>query len=560
MNSIPPILQTVITTHLSILLRWFSDEVYKRLLPRAGNHFLSQLEQQLDCAGLEGACAGYHHSEGPGAKPTHTVSRLVRALLVKYLFGWSLRQVEFQIRWNLLIKWYVGYAVFEAGPDHSTLERFEQWVCEEQHRSFFDDVLRQIDQQFPEQRQQEQIGDTFAMRANAASEKLIRLLRHVAECLLRSLAQVDTSGHERVIAALDQEKLFGPTDERSERRLDAEQRQVRLQTTVTALLDCMALVDECLQANADLTEADRETVSTWLSHLAKILLDEVQISHTAAGEISSVRELTSKNKGSYRIASATDPDATFRVHGEDKIDFGYNISVTATDDFIREIRADTGARPDAAAIPDLLTAQQEHHDCLPPKMIYDAAAGTGKYHALVEEATHGQTQLVAPLISYDKRTERFTPDDFTLSQDGRSLTCPQGETSTTAYNHGSGEGRTFRFSAAQCADCPLTQLCRGDQVAPERMRQVYISDHRSILAQARAYAQTDAYKLDLKRRSGIERIIANLTRYHGARDAQRRGLSKADFQAKMNATAFNLRQWLRLQERRSAASLAPSGP
>ncbi|MFQ5854795.1 MAG: hypothetical protein ACE5LU_04010, partial [Anaerolineae bacterium] len=74
---------------------------------------------------------------------------------------------------------------FAAGPDHTTLERFEVWVCEHQHRTYFDEILRQIDADFPEERHQPQIGDTFAMRANAAKESLIRLIRHTCQCLLR---------------------------------------------------------------------------------------------------------------------------------------------------------------------------------------------------------------------------------------------------------------------------------------------------------------------------------------------------------------------------------------
>ena len=92
------------------------------------------------------------------------------------------------------------------------------------------------------------------------------------------------------------------------------------------------------------------------------------------------------------------------------------------------------------------------------------------------------------------------------------------------------------------------------------MRQVFISDHRSVLAQARTYAQTPDYQDDMKLRSTVERHIANLVRYHGARQAQRRGQPKCDYQAKMNAVAFNLKQWLRAQDRRTVLTLAASGP
>ena len=61
------------------------------------------------------------------------------------------------------------------------------------------------------------------------------------------------------------------------------------------------------------------------------------------------------------------------------------------------------------------------------------------------------------------------------------------------------------------------------------MRQVFVSDHRSTLAQARTYAQPEAFQEDLKAHATIERIVANLVRYHGGRYARRRGQSRATF-------------------------------
>jgi IS5 family transposase len=541
-----------------VLLYWFSDEVYRRLLSRVQDHFLLRLAEKLDFAPLEQACADFHHSSGPGATPTHPAPRLVRALLVKYLLDLSFRQLEQAIRWNLLVKWFVGYALFEPGPDHSTLERFDAWVQKMQPRSFFDEVLKQIDQDFPLERLKPQIGDTYALRANAASESLIQLLRHACQRLLLTFASLAGDDElAKLKAQLDTQAIYGAKDERSEFHLETEQRGQRLHVTVVAILHCQKLIRSYLDAHPGLDLEQK--LNTWLDILDKIIDDELSIEKDETGRVIAAKELPKNKKGSYRIASATDPDATFRVHGE-RIDFGYNVNVAATDAFIREIRVDTGSQPDAVAIPDLLEAQQEHHDLVPPKLIYDKAAGTGKTHAEVDEVSDGQTQLVAPLADYSHRnSERFGPDDFILAPDGASLNCPNRQVSFIAYRSQSGEGRVFRFSAQQCADCPLAQACRGDKVPHNRMRQVFISDHRTILAKARTYQQTPQFKLDMKLRPTIERIIAQLVRYFGARHARRCGLDKNDYQAKQNATAFNLRQWLRQSEQRTAALVA-AGP
>jgi len=548
MSIVPDFVLRIVTAHLTPLLDWFSDRLYTEFLTHAPDHLLVQLHTRLDVRPLERACAGFHHVSGPGAPPTHPVARLVRALLVKALFGWSLRDWEWQLRFNLIVKWFVGYRIFDAGPDHATLERFEQWVAEHQHRVFFDAVLRQIDRDFPQERKQPQVGDTFALRADAAKETLIRLIRHTCQLMLTALQAADPTRHQQVTAMVDAVALFGAADEVDEGFLSPDERRARLQTTVLAALACAERVRAQLHTAPLLDARIRPAIQQRLDHLDKICVDNVRLSHDADGLVLHVAELPKDKKGAYRLGSATDPDATYRVHGEKKTDLGYNVSVAVTDHFIREIRADTGAQPDPVAIPDLLTAQIEQHDLCPSKFIYDAAAGAGKTYALVAQATQGRTQLVSPLIDYAKHTDRFTPDDFVLSADDATLTCPGGHTTTIAYRSGSGEGRTFRFF--DCHNCSLHQRCRDPKADSQTMRQVFISDYASYVQAARAYNQTDDFKADLKRRPLVERIIACLTRYNDARHARRRGTRRVDGQSKMSAMAFNLKQWMKLLRHR----------
>jgi Transposase domain (DUF772) len=152
------------------------------------------------------------------------------------------------VRFNLLVKWFVGYPLFAAGPDHSTLERFEQWVIEHQQRTLFDEVLRQIDRDFPDERNQPQIGDTFALRANAAKESLINLLRHTARLMLATLEEAAPESHQRVLAHFDPVALFGPAYEAKDYWLKPDEKQQRLSTTVQAVVRCTQAVREELAA------------------------------------------------------------------------------------------------------------------------------------------------------------------------------------------------------------------------------------------------------------------------------------------------------------------------
>lgn len=544
MSIIPPFVQNVIIAYTALLLDWFSERVYADLIRRAPDHLLVQLHPHLDLAPLEEACASFHHGSGPGKPVTHIVPRLVRALLVKYLYDHSLRSLEHEIRFHLIVKWFVGYPISASGPDHSTLERFEQWVCKNQRRTFFDQTLHQIDEAFPQQRQQAQMGDTYAMRANAAREPLIPLIRHVCRRLLTALQQADAQRSACVRQQIDHTALF-PEDEVDEYYLSPEKRAERLHSTVCAALDCAQRVRDRLERPMPLDADTRAPVLQWLDLLDKAIADDLQVTRDEQGQITQVSARAAKEKGSYRLGSATDPDATYRVHGE-KSTLGYNVSLAVNDAFVREIQAHTGAQPDNVAVPDLIQAQREHHHLTPAKLLYDAAAGSGKTRALVRQASDGQTQLSAPLLPYHKRTTLFTPDRFELSEDGQALTCPNGLTSSISYSCPDLEGRWFRFYASRCRGCPLWSECRNHKPNTKAHRVVFISDYRHEVDAARAYNHSAAYKADRKLRPKVEQVIAHLVRYNGARHARRRGQLAADFQAKMCAMAYNLKRWMRL--------------
>ena len=132
----------------------------------------------------------------------------------------------------------MGYPIYAQGPDHSTLERFEDWVSQQTRRAFFDQILEQIDQAYPEERTLAQIGDTYALRANAARATLIELIRDICSKLLKALEIADKERLALVKSAIDEVALFGPADEPSEGRLKAPERATRLEQVVLAAQNC----------------------------------------------------------------------------------------------------------------------------------------------------------------------------------------------------------------------------------------------------------------------------------------------------------------------------------
>ncbi len=547
MEILPQFLKVIVTENASTLRSWFSKGLFEQITRYAGRHLLVRLKDKLDINSIVEACKNYYHQSGPGTTAKYTIEQLVRALLVKYLYNWSLRETEERLRHDLVVKWFVGCGVFDEVMDHSTLERFEQWVNEQQHRLFFDEVLKQIDADFPEERGGVQIGDTFAMKANAASEGIVSLLRHTSRCLLAEIERGAVQESERILKQLDQDSLFGAGEEsweylqvetnRAERRLKAVQGVWQLQQLVKPLL-------------LGWTDPLRTRVSLRLEDLDKIMADELQFTRDGDGKPTQVSVLPAKDKGHYRLCSATDPQATCRSHGQNHT-VGYNVGVAVTPQaFIREIQAATGAEPDQVGVARLIEEQLKHQGTCPSKLLYDQAAGAGQTRAEVAKVSDGQTQLVAQ-VPPSTTSGRFGPDDFHLTPEG-ALECPNHKTTVNAHPASDSDGTIYSFSAKICQGCPLWQQCRDAKAAPKGSRRVFISAYLEEVRQAKAYNLLPIFRQEMKQRPLVERVIFMLTHYDGARYARSRGKDRADFQAKMCATARNLRTWLNHLDRKQA--------
>ena len=538
----------VIVQSWSVVLQMVSAYWYERQLRRYQDHWLLQLADIIALSHIEQACAGFQANNGQGRPISHTPGRLVRALLVKSLHNFSLRQTEEMIDNHILIKWFVGYHLFEAPLDHSYLNRFEMWLFRTNPRLFFDEVIRLIDQLCPEDRNRIQLVDTFGLHARAAKTYLVELIRTVCAKILSLLAETDPDMHLRVLAELELLGLFGQRGEKITAALKGTERGQRLQTVTRQALRLSRLLNHHLDQTPDLLPEQQLGLRILLAYLDKIISDETKVTLKNPDDPDDVTITERKHghKGQYRIASATDFEPTYRKHDDNKeAILGFNATVLTTKVFIRETQVDTGARQDNVALPDVLQAQHHYHHFWPDFVAADMKYGYGKTRYQVAQVTDDQTQVIALIPDYEKRSDLYNPRHFTLSDDGLALTCPNDQTTTSRYLTQDKGGADFRFSVKCCRGCDHWDKCRGPDSKKSQPRHVFISFYRDQLEAAQQFNQTDIAKQGLKERMNVERQIYSLTNIYGARHAHSYGLKRTDYQLKMQATAHNLRQLVR---------------
>ncbi|MGE8131936.1 transposase [Methylobacterium sp. NPDC080182] len=111
----------------------------RQLLP--DDHILVRVDRVLDLSWLRGAVADlYCHDNGrPGIDPEAALRLMLAGFLVGIVHD---RRLLREAQVNLAIRWFAGYGLHEALPDHSSLTRIRQRWGADRFRSIFERTVR----------------------------------------------------------------------------------------------------------------------------------------------------------------------------------------------------------------------------------------------------------------------------------------------------------------------------------------------------------------------------------------------------------------------------------
>jgi IS5 family transposase len=120
---------------------------YERVLERYREHFLVALERLFDWEAMSEQMIRLYKGRGKVGRPPYPPVLVFKLLFLSYLYNVSERAIVELADLHLLMKWFLGLAIDERPPDHSTLTVFkkrflagEQWKVLE---GVFDDLIGQ---------------------------------------------------------------------------------------------------------------------------------------------------------------------------------------------------------------------------------------------------------------------------------------------------------------------------------------------------------------------------------------------------------------------------------
>jgi len=123
---------------------FFGDMLYDRVLQRHHHHFLVILHGLIDWDAESHKLISLYKGKAARGRPPYEPKVLLKMLFLSYLYNVSERAMEEFADTNLLAKWFMGLAVDEAPPDHSTLTVFRRRLEKVQGQNALEGLFARI--------------------------------------------------------------------------------------------------------------------------------------------------------------------------------------------------------------------------------------------------------------------------------------------------------------------------------------------------------------------------------------------------------------------------------
>lgn len=233
---------------------------------------------------------------------------------------------------------------------------------------------------------------------------------------------------------------------------------------------------------------------------------------------------------------------------------GYRVHFTETCDddlprLITDVQTTTAPISDYELLPSI-RASLATKDLLPSEHLADG--GYVSVEQLLASVRDYGIRLIGPVneaTGWQSRVEQaYTLEAFQIDWDNRTVTCPQGKTTTiwrSVLNSGKPSILT-RFKRSQCDPCPVRERCTRSKTTP---RTLIFRPRESFeaLQAARRHQKTEAYRQAYAARAGMEGTLSHGVRTAGLRRSKYIGLAKTHLQHLLTAAAINVQRvadWL----------------
>ena len=450
------------------------------------SNFYRHLEAQLDLSFVRAWVGDCYAERGrPGIDP----AVFFKLQLIMFFEGIrSERQLIETANLHLAHRWYLGYALDESLPDHSSLTRIRQRLGVEVFQRFFETIV-DLCQEAGLVWGRELYFDGTKVEANAGIPSLVPRFYYEATTHMA--------------------ELFADKTVDAEPHVDAD------------------LPLGIMQLPIDSAPVPSVGDPPWR------LLEERRLNPNRPSKRGYRRT------SDFRV-SPTDPDAS-PMWNWGAIRLGYHDHYVVDGGKRRIILAALVTPADvmeSQAMRDLLWRVCFRRKIWPHHVTGDAKYGTTENIVAIEDAG---IRAYLPLTDFAHRTDFYGQDDFVFDPERDEYRCPEGHP-LRRYSTKHTEGVVaYRGEAAVCNACPVKAKCTTSDHGRKVQRSFYID----YLEKVRGYHATEAYKKAIRKRQvWVEPMFAEAKEWHGLRGLRLRGLLNANIQGLLIAAGQNLKRFL----------------
>jgi transposase len=473
------------------------------------DHFYRHLDAKLELGFVRDLVADCYAA---GGRPSIDPVVFFKLQLVMFFEGLrSERELVRVAADRLSLRWYLGYDLDEALPDHSSLTKIRQRYGLATFRRFFEAIVERC-REAGLVWGKEAYFDATQVDANASLES--------------SAPRFAVEAHLR--------ELFGTEGPDEPARQPGGGEPVELPTGAGE-----AARDELAQANAGRHD--------WLARDG--------------------RPDRTVTRGGYRRrsdfeASTTDPDAALMARKGGGLHYGYHDHYAVDGGKARVILGVLVTPADVMEnqpFLDMLWRVCFRWRLRPRQVTGDTTYATGENVVAVEDQG---IRAYVPLADWD-RTPFYGPSRFAYDPEGDLYRCPEGHELRRLTAKYAAGATVYRAEAAVCNACPAKTAC----TASGHGRTIQRPFAAEYLDRVRGYQETAAYQKAIRKRSvWVEPLFGEAKEWHGLGRFRLRGLWQVNVEALLVAAGQNLKRllhkrgWGRRPFPRGAPGVAPSPP
>jgi len=489
------------------------EEIFRATVPE--DHYLRRVKAVIDFERLRPLLTeGYSTDQG---RPAIEPLLMLKLEFLEYQYNLSDREVIEQTRCNMAYRYFVGLGLHSALPHHTSLTYFRQRLGVERHQQVFDAVVGQA-------RERGLVKDRLRLKdathviANIAIPSTIRLVAQTRDRLLQAL------------------EPWGAEEVRRQR-----QRADHLRQSTEDLPGQERLVQRVVHLRELVAWGRTVADSREFAAAEPARQRPLQEALALAGKVLDDRD---DPDGQNRVLSVQDPEARRAKHGEYYHGYLVDVSVDADSQIVTAVNVLPGGANEGADAATLIRREEAAHGNAVQAVSMDKAGYQGPVLQTLTDPEGLNVEVFVP-PKQPPRPREFQAEDFILSQDQKTLTCPTRQQATYRRRAWTRQGWQFYFPRATCAACALQPGC-VPQLPQTRGRGVIKNDYEAALLAARAKAQTPAYEQVRRAHAAVERKLGEMVRRHGARRARYWGQARVLLQQLMIGAVVNIKRLVKL--------------